>query len=316
MNNVAKTMVEAEQKLGLNSLLIDIEKDASWEEALDIDIHVSHTHVPVIYRGKAWKKQVTKPFKLVTMFHGTPEHMFEGSVNAGEKGAYAPANALMIMQRDLRVADARVTCWERHQAIYQTMVDKGTKVHFVPLGVDKEFWAAGVSRGKYQGNPSLWSGENCHTIKWPLDLLTLWPWVSEAVDDAYLHCCYVPQDQHRYWFPLIHSNGAYYRSHVGSWTYPHTELRNIFKSVDYFIGLVRYGDHNRLCMEANAAGLKTISYRGNVYSDYWLPEGDQRESAKELIAILRGDVEPRQKTPAPDSSETARAMRDIYESIL
>lgn len=316
MNNVAQTMVDAERKLGLNSIFLNIEIDSDWDQALDADIHVSHTHIPVMYRGKSWKKQVTKPFKMVALFHGTPEHIFEGAVTAGENGAYAPGNSLMIMQRDLKVADARVTFWPRHQAIYETMVDKGTRVHCVPFGVDKEFWAAGVSRGKYQGDPSLWTGENCHTIKWPFDLLTMWPNVSEEVDSAYLHVCYVPFDQHRYWFPWIHANGAYYRSHVGAWTYPHSELRNVFKSVDYFIGLVRKGDFNRLSIEANAAGMKTISWAGNEYSDYWLTEGDERVQARELIAILNGDTEPRKKTIVPDSSEMGQAMKDIYEGIL
>lgn len=313
---MAATMVESERKLGLDSLLINIETDSAWEAALDADIHVSHTHIPVIYRDKAWQKQITKPFKMVGCFHGTPEHVFEGSVSAGERGAYAPANSLMIMQHDLKRSHARVTFWERHKAIYETMVNEGIKVHMVPLGVDRAFWKAGASRGKYQGNPSVWTGENAHTIKWPLDLFLCWPWVSKEVDDAYLHACYVPYDQHRYWFPLVHANGSYYRSHIGAWTYPHEELRNVFKSVDFFLGLVRYGDFNRLCLEANASGSTTISYRGNPYSDYWVSEGDQRELSRELIAILRGEAEPRKKTPVPDASEMAQSMKAIYESIL
>lgn len=317
MHAVAQTMVESEKALGLDSVLVNIELESEWEHVLDADIHVSHTHIPVIYKGKSYRKQVTKPFKMVAVFHGTPEHVFEGSVRAGENGAYAAPNCLMITQRDLRIADARVTFWDRHKAIYDTMVDKGTKVHCVPLGVDTKWWSEGVSRGKYQGKPSLWAGENCHTIKWPFDLLTMWPWVAEEVDEAMLHCCYVPSDQHRYWFPWIHANGAYYRAHVGSWTYPHIELRNVFKSVDVFIGMVMKGDANRLSMEANAAGVPTISYVGNEYSDYWLTEGgDQRVQAKELVAILKGDVEKRKKTPVPDSSEMAAGMIKIYHDVL
>lgn len=82
-------------------------------------------------------------------------------------------------------------------------------------------------------------------------------------------------------------------------------------------GLVRYGDHNRLSLEANASGCKTISYKGNVYSSYWIDEGDQREMAKRLIAILKGEVEPRpDKREVADISITAQAMKEIYESIL
>lgn len=316
MHSVAKEMAEAEKKLGLDSFLINIQTDEIWEQALDADVHVSHTHIPVIYRGKAWAKQVTKPFKIVGCFHGTPEHVFEGSVTAGENGAYAPGNSLMIMQHDMKRSHARVTFWERHKAIYETMVPQGIPIYCVPMGVDRAFWADGASRGKYQGNPSVWTAENGHTIKWPLDLLLAWSWISEAVDEAYLHCCYVPFDQHRYWFPLVHQNGAYYRAHIGPWTYPHEELRRVLKSVDFVTSLVRYGDFNRLCLEAKASGAKVISYQGNEYADHWVQEGDQRTMAQQMIEILNGNAEPRKPREVADSSVMAAEMKTIYESIL
>jgi hypothetical protein len=89
----------------------------------------------------------------------------------------------------------------------------------------------------------------------------------------------------------------------------------VFKSVDFVLGLVRYGDFNQLSLQANAAGAKTISYRGNEYADYWVTEGDQREIAKELTSILKGEVAPRTKTPVPDIAETAAAMKAIYETL-
>lgn len=313
MANVAASCAESERRLGLDASVArcDVE-DGAWEAALDADVHVSHTHVPDRIR-----RRFTKPLKLVAVFHGTPEHVYAGAVEAGEHGRYAPSNALMLMQHDLQCAHARVTFWERHAAIYRTMVDWGTTVHCVPMGVDRAFWAAGASRGKYAGTPSVWTGENQHAIKWVLDLALMWPWIAEAVEGVCLHACYNPFDQHRYLFPLVHRNQAYYTAHFGAWTYPHDELRNIWKSVDFFIGLVRYGDANRLCLEANAAGAPTISYRGNPYSSYWVPEGDQRETAKEVIRILRGEVEPRaDRRPVPDMMETAAQFQAIYEGIL
>lgn len=312
MNAVAESCVESEKRLGLDSHLVrcDVIDDPSWANAYDADIHVSHTHVPDVAR-----KRFKKGWKLVCVFHGTPEHVYQGSVEAGEHGRYAPPNSLMIMQHDLQCSHARVTFWERHQAIYQTMVDWGTKVHCVPLGVDREFWQGGASRGKYAGTPSVWTGENQHYIKWVLDLALMWPWIAKEIDGICLHACYNPFDQHRYLFPLVHRNQAYYAGHFGAWTYPHDELRNIFKSIDFFVGLVRYGDHNRLCLEANAAGATTISYAGNPYSDYWVPEGDQRVTAKALVKIFRGETPKREKTPAPDFLETAEAFKRIYEEI-
>jgi hypothetical protein len=311
MNNVARSFVEAERKLGIDSHLCHLSDDKDWSFMEDCDIHVSHTHFP-----DSMRKRLKKPLKLVWICHGTPEHVFHSAVEAGTTGGYGHGDGFMLFQYWLRNADARVTFWPRHQAILQTMVDKGTDVHLVPLGVEKDFWSSGVSGGKYAGTPSVWSGENCHYIKWPLDLFLMWPWVYRELNGACLHVAYLPQDQHRWFFPLVNSNGASYGAHISKLTFHHDVLRNIFKSVDYFIGLVRYGDFNRLCLEANAAGAKTISYPGNPYSDFWLPEGDQRNTAAELVKVLKGEVEPRIKTGVPDIQETAEAMRKIYESIL
>jgi hypothetical protein len=190
-------------------------------------------------------------------------------------------------------------------------------VDLVPLGLDKAFWKPGPSRGKFSGEPSLFTSENCHYIKWPLDLFLMWPWVYPQVNgNPCLHAAYLPTDQHRWFFPLINRNGASYASHVSPLAFQSEDLRNVFYSVDFVIGLVRYGDFNRLSLEANASGAKTISYRGNVYADFWLTEGDQREMTKELVSILNGQTEPRAKETVPDIVETAIAMKAIYERIL
>lgn len=311
MNRVAESMVEAEKRLGLDSHLLNLQEQESWEVALDADVQVCHTHFPDVLR-----KKVTKPLKLVWVGHGTPENVFQSSVTEGKHKGYGHGDPFMLTQHWLRTADARVTFWPRHQWIYQTMVDKGTKVHCIPLGVDKEFWSSGETRGKYSGTPSLWSGENPHAIKWPLDLIQMWPHVYPELDGASLHLCYVAQDLHRWFAPLINGNGAGYAMHWSPITWIHEELRNVFKSVDYFIGLVRYGDFNRLSLEANAAGCKTISYPGNPYSDFWIPEGDQRLGAESLVRILKGEVEPRAKSEVPDFMETAQSMELIYKEIL
>ena len=93
------------------------------------------------------------------------------------------------------------------------------------------------------------------------------------------------------------------------------DLRNAFNSVDFYIGLVRYGDFNRVGMEAKACGCKVISYRGNPYADYWITEGDQRGMASELSEILSGNVPPRQTIQVPSRVQMAQGMKDIYERI-
>ena len=93
------------------------------------------------------------------------------------------------------------------------------------------------------------------------------------------------------------------------------QLRNAFCSTDFFLSLVRYGDTNRLCLEAAACGANVISYVGNPNADYWIHEGDQRGIAAELIEIGKGLRKPVPKTIPPDISETAAAMKAIYDSM-
>lgn len=312
MHRVAESICLAEQKLGLDSQLMDVRgTEASWEPAMESDIHVSHTHFPDNFRNK-----LSKPAKVVWVGHGTPEHVFQSSVEEGYTHRYGHSDGFMLCQNWLRTADAIVTFWPRHQAIWQSLCDKHTTVHCVPLGVDKSFWKPVESRGRYAGSPSVFTGENAHYIKWPLDLFIAWPWVYPKVDGSpTLHAVYLPNDLHRWFFPLVNRNGCSYASHISPLTLAHDDLRNALVSVDYYIGLVRYGDFNRISLEANACGTKTISYRGNLHSDYWLTEGDQRIIAAELIEILNGRVEPRKKTLVPDIAETAEAMKTIYESL-
>lgn len=310
MCNVAKSMAEAERRLGLDSQVIDIMNADTWEYAVDGDIQVVHTHFP-----DSMRKRV-KNLRLVWVSHGTPEHVFEGAVDDGGNG-YGHADGFMLMQHWLNIADARVTFWPRHQWVFERMVTRGTKVHCVPLGVDLEFWASGTDRGRYKGAPSVWTGENPHKIKWPLNLFLMWPYVKDELPEACLHANYLPEKFHRWFFPLVNANGTSYGAHISPFTFPHDQMRDIFKSIDFFIGLVRHGDHNRLCLEAGAAGAKTISYPGNPYADFWIPEGDQRDGAAELIRIFKGEVQPRpEKLAVPSFMDTARGMVDVYRSLL
>ena len=310
MHRVAESIVKAEQALGIDSHLIDVY--TLPEIANDADVHVSHTHFP-----DAMRSRVTKPLKLVWIGHGTPDHVFQSAVEEGQHKGYGHADGWMLCNNWLRTADAIVTFWPRHQAIWKSLCDKNTKVHCIPLGVDKSFWKPIPTRGKYAGSPSVFTAENCHFIKWPYDLFVAWPWVYPRVKgEARLHATYLPNDQHRWFFPLVNRNGCSYGSHISHMAFDHENLRNAFCSVDYFIGLVRYGDFNRLCLEANACGARSISYRGNPYSDFWIAEGDQRVMADELVEILNGNIEPRKKETVPDISDTAKAMIEIYGGLL
>lgn len=310
MHRVAESVCEAEKKLGLNSVLVNLDKPEEFSAGDDADIHVSHTWLPDIY------KKMDAGKKIVWVGHGVPEHVFLSSVEAGNHGGYGFGDSWMLIQFFLQNSDAIVTFWPRHAALYQSMCDKNTIVDCIPLGVDLDFWKPVESRGKFVGEPSLFSCENAHYIKWPLDLFITWGYVLPKIPTGTLHVVYLPMDQHRWMFPLVNRNGASYGSHITSTIFDKDSLRNAFCSTDYFIGLVRYGDYNRSCLEAKACGAKVISYRGNPYADFWLTEGDQREMAFELLSILRNEVSPLETIGVPSVEETAQAMIDIYKRIL
>lgn len=311
MFRVAETLVKAECLLGLQSFLCDFSKDSDVDEVADADVHVCHTHIPDDVRLKS-----SKPFKTVWVAHGTPEYVFTSSVINGLNKGYGFSDSWQLAQYWMQNADAIVTFWPRHQKIWKSLCDKNTVVDCFPMGLDKEQWKPVESLGHYLGSPSLFTAENCDYSKWPLDLFFAWPWIWPQIPKAHLHAIYLPTDQHRWWYSLMNRNTSGFKT-ISSGTLLNPDgLRNAFCSNDYYIGLVRYGDANKISLEANACGAKTISYRGNEYSDYWVTEGDQRIMAKELLAILAGRVAPRKKSHVIDISETAKNMKAIYERIV
>ena len=309
MHRVAASLVDAERQLGLDSILCQPFDAATFAVAQDADIHVCHTHVPLEFQYGG------KP--LVWVSHGTPETVFMSAVNDGSHGSYGHSDAWMIAQYRLKTAAAIVTFWERHAALWQSMCDRHTKVHCLPLGLDLDFWKPFPSRGKYAGAPSLFTAENPHIIKWPLDLFLALPFVVShpQLHNLTLHCSYMVRDQHRWFFPLVNANGVSFHSHLTPNVYGNEDLRNVFNSIDFYIGLVRYGDFNRICLEAKACGTKVISYEGNPYADFWITEGDQRRIAAQLIDILTGKTPPRETKPVVSIAETAKGMLEIYKGI-
>lgn len=312
MHKVAETLCGAECAIGLDSVLVNMH-DTS-EEALanlaQCDLFVPHTHFP-----NELKKRLTKPLRMVFIGHGTPEYIFQTSVQDSQRG-YGHGDGFMLWMHWMKIADAVVTFWPRHQAVMRSMCDKNTPVHLVPLGIDKAFWEAGQSKGRFAGTPSVMSCENSHFIKWAYDLIIAWPWIYERIPDACLHLNYLPTDQHRWFFPLLNRNGASYGAHVSPLTFEQGELRNILKSIDFYANLVRYGDFNRIGMEAAVCGAKVISYYGNPYAHYWIREGSQIDMAAEMTAILSGQRRARTIEAIPEATEMAGAMKSVYEQVL
>lgn len=310
MGRTAMLCVASEQAAGLTSVLVDCgnEGKAEWPTGLDADIHVVHTHLPdqALHSGKP----------LIWVAHGTPEVMFHSGYEQGNvHGGYGHGDAWMMAQFWLQHCEAIVTFWPRHQAIWQSLCDKRTVVTCLPMGIDTAFWTPRPTRGKFAGSPSVLTAENCYEIKWPLDLFIAWPWVVRDHHGARLHACYVPKDQHRWWFPLVNRNGAAYHAYIGPHVFQPDELVNAFASTDFYLGLVRYGDFNRISLEAKACGATLVSYEGNPYADYWVQEGDQRRLASQISAILSGTAAKRTPDPVPDVQETLKGMRALYDTL-
>src|SRR3990167_8502491 len=311
MHRVAETLAAAETALGITSGLADPTKPETWDAHVDADIHVVHTHFPDVMA-----KRATKPLRVVWVGHGTPDHVFQSAVEEAGRGSYGHGDAIQLMLHWLKVADARVTFWPRHKWMYDRMLTKGARpTDLVPMGVDTAFWSGGESAGKFAGTPSVLTCENPHEFKWPYDLLVAWPALAEEYPEIRLHGNYIPNDMHRAFFPFFNALGSTYTAYLSPIVFDKANLRNALKSVDFFCGLVRYGDHNPLSLEAAASGCKTISYAGNPYATYWVPNGDQRELAKHLLTIFKGDATPRQPDPIPDIHDTATAMVAVYRSI-
>lgn len=319
MHRVAASMARAELAIGVESRCLDpFDKEQKyWDWALDADVHIGHTHIPDQFNGKSFRKQCTKPFRWVFPVHGTPELVFESSVKDAENNGYNTGTSFAHHQISMQNADAIVTFWSRHQALYQLATDKHTIVDLIPMGIDLPFWSGGVSQGKYAGTPSFLSCENQYPFKWSVEIIRLWPWVRAELDQAYLHATNLPGTLQRFVDVMAARYGSLYGGIFGSWNYDPANLRNILKQVDFYISPVRYGDHNRMSLEAGAAGAKVISFEGNEYADFWMREGDHRRIAKDIIAIGKGDVQPRaDKLPVPTERQMAEAMVNVYERIL
>jgi hypothetical protein len=313
MYKFAESIAKSEAMKGdIDSWLVNCFDPNGYTEVLDADVHVMHTHIPDDVR-----EQLTKPLKVVWIGHGTPEYVFQRSVEEGLNTGYGAGDSWQLAQYWMQHADALVTFWPRHQAIWQSLCDKHTHVELLPFGVDKSFWHPVESQGRYVGGITLFTAENPDYTKWPLDLFLCWPWVIDKIPTVNLHAVYLPNDQARWWYPLINRNGAGFKC-ISAGLYLSSEgLRNAFVSTDYFIGLVRYGDCNMLAAQANATGAKMITYSGNEYSDFWIPEGDQRNTARYIVDILQGEIKPRKnKKSVADISETIAGLKKIYERII
>lgn len=299
-------MCKAEQELGNPSIICDTQDMSTWSKGMEGDIHVIHSHMPdslIFDRGK----------KVVAVQHGSPEHVFEESVKAGLTGNYGASDPLAMAGYFLKRADAVITFWARQEFILRKMTS--APLFCLPMGTDTTFWNPVPKQNLLTGKPAVLTAENHHNCKWPIDAMLMWPYVVEQVPSARIHFMNVPYDQHRWWVPLSYMTGTVYTSYMGLKFSP-TQLKNFFAACDFYYSPVRYGDYNRVSLEAKACGAKVISYRGNEYADYWITEGDQREQAKELIDILQGKREPREVKPVPDIKDTAARMLEIYRSIL
>jgi hypothetical protein len=306
LTNMAVLMNNAEKKLGSESVICNTSDVNTWAAGRDADIHVVHSHIPddIIFNEKS---------KIVAVQHGAPMHVFDESVRQGLTGNYGASDSLAMIGYLMRRANAVVTFWPRHEDIYRRMTS--APVHCVPMGVDKTFWQPVPKVKLLSGTPAILTAENCHSCKWPLDAIFMWPNIVEKVPTARMHFINIPYDQHRWWLPLSYMTTARYTTYISATKLPSDQLRSFVCASDYYYSPVSYGDFNMMSLEANACGAKIISYRGNVFADYWITEGDQREQADEFLNIIQGKRDPRAVQSVPDIEETAGRMLEIYKGM-
>jgi hypothetical protein len=309
MHRVGAELAAGEVAAGLDSVAVDPFQPSEYALAEGADVNVLHTHIPNELAAK-----IKGP--VIWVCHGTPEYIFQSAVEAGLNRGYGASDPFMFALHWIQRADAMVTFWERHAWIWQDVCPKQT-VHIVPMGINKEIWQPVPSRGKYAGSPSVFTAENCHYIKWPLDLAFLWPEICRSLPNAKLHLCYLPRDQHRWWFPLMNMNGCAFNSYIIGDALGVDDLKNAFCSTDYYLNLVRYGDHDRVGLEAAACGAKVISYKGNPYAHHWIDEGDQRDMAEQIKAILNCSAfEQHEVEPVPSIQDMCAKMSEIYAELI
>ena len=304
--NVASDICEAEKALGSNSVLCNTQVPATWEAGMDADVHVVHSHIPD-------KISLCTDAKLVVVQHGSPEHVFELSVTQGLNGNYGSGDSLAIVGYLMGRANAVVSFWPRQAEIWKTMTR--APVFTLPMGIDTSFWQPVAKQKLLSGIPALLTAENCHTCKWPIDLMFMWPWVVKELPDARAHFLNIPYDQHRWWLPLAYMTTARYTTFISPNKLPKDQLRSFLCAADFYYSPVEYGDFNRMSLEATSCGCKVISYKGNEYAHFHIDEGDQRSQAKQLIQILNGSATPYEPKPVADIKDTASEMLRIYGGL-
>jgi len=305
--NVASDICNTERALGADSVLCNTQVPSTWEAGMAADIHVVHSHIPD-------KLSLCTDAKMVVVEHGSPEHAFELSVTKGTDGSYGASDSFAILSYLIKRASAVVTFWPRQAEIWKTMTN--APVITIPMGIDTEFWKPVPKQNVLSGIPALLTAENCHTCKWPIDLMIMWPWIVKELPNARAHFLNIPYDQHRWWLPLAYMNDARYTTFISASKLPKDQLRQFICAADYYYSPVEYGDFNRMSLEAKSCGCKVISYAGNDYADFWITEGDQREQAKQLLGIFKGEIQARPTLAIPDIKETAKQMLEIYGGLL
>jgi hypothetical protein len=320
LHHLASAVAEGERRLGHDALVVDAADPSLWRSPLHMDADIHAIHSRCAPADLAYIRDVLdREPRVVFYSHGIPEDTIGQAIN----------QVLLVERPDvedywsltrywLARADAFVVFNYRQQALFQSMTSKGRVVDCVPFGVDTAFWSDGPKNAPHlRGAPAVWTGENQLRVKWALDALLLWPFVTERVPDAHLHAHYIPFELHRWFVDIANTNGAAYFATITPKYFPHAMLRELWAGCDFMLGTTRYGDPTCLSQQAEAAGLPVISYPGNQHASWWLQEGDQRVMADQLVGIFQGHIPPRpDKVPVPTLEDMARHTPAVYNRVV
>lgn len=320
MHHLALAVAEGERRLGHDALVLDAADPSLWRNPLHMDADVYAIHSRCALSDLAFIRDVMgREPRIVFYSHGIPEDTIGLAMN----------DVLLVERPEvldhwsltrywLARADAFVVFNDRQRSLFQTMTSKGRIVDCVPFGVDTTFWADGPKDAPHlRGTPAVWTSENQLRVKWALDLLLAWPFVAERIPEAHLHAHYIPFQIHRWFVDIANTNGAAYSATITPKYFPHDLLRHLWRGCDFMVATSAYGDPTCLSQQAEAAGLKVISHPGNPYASYWVPFGDQRIMADQMVGIFQGYLPPREdKTPVPTLEQMAHGTTAVYNRIL
>ncbi len=301
LNRAVEELVDAEKRIGLDSILLDPRVGLEIDAGEGVDVHVIHSNLPDGYHGHPRK---------VFFAHASPEHCVTYELRAA---ADMPFSATMYW---LRAAEVTVTQWPRHKRIWDLYLPAGREVELVPAGIDTRVWNPEGPKIDLPGKPSFLYSESWFEIKRPTEFM--WAFCALARDKkgsaAKVHFLNVPEGQMPFWSTnLEHMNLRRWVVTFQGWQ---QDMAPVYRGANVLIQPSLCGDFSRTCLEALACGMKVLARKGSDYATYTC-DWDWESVGAKLLQIVDGtaEVERTWETAQLDILPVAERMAEIYDRL-